>query len=773
MKEHGIDALFAQETWMRKCDGALIKQIEEYGYNFSSYRRARKLDWGGGVGVIYKKDLKLKAQKRNHNFKSFEHLCCKVSTTQGCILYINVYRPDYSAKNKFTVKMFLEEFTVLLQELSCQSVPCVVIGDLNLHLELATDDSILSSIYEETKRKNAKDFYSIVQDFGFTQLVSAPTHILNGTLDLIIVQNVSLINKFTIGLKDEICSSDHFPLHINLNDKPLLESKKVTIQRRYLNCMDNIMFVEELRKTGVESKISSSKDPNEAIESLTSCVSTVLEKLCPIESKTVKHRPKQKWFTPELRELKRTRRQMERKYLKHPSVKNYNEYVEIQRIFNSASNSARSSGYSEVIRSNKNDMKKLYRTVNELLGDGIVRTLPSHTDERKLADEMGSCFNNKIEKIRSELSSKKSQNTFQFPVINHQDIPTLDHFNHVTDENVTKVISSMKNKENLYDPVPITVVKQNLSFFLPLLNKANNLSLSQGVFADDLKHALVSPIYKVASGDSELNSNYRPVSNLPFISKIHEKLALIQIQEHLDKNNLNPEFQSAYQSGHSCETAVCRVVNDMQKMVAGGQMVILAQLDMSAAFDTVDHTTLLDFLCQKFGITGKVLAWLKSYLYGRTFAVKIQYVRGGKVLLIYGVPQGSILGPLLFILYINDIPRIAAEFDVCSHGYADDAQLYMPFDPFFNYTAVSTKLKNCIFKIEQWMNKNYLKLNVDKTEVMFIGKKRDHDIHQLQISFDDEDEYESSSSDSVKFLGTHIDATLSMKKMISRVCKIV
>ena len=380
---------------------------------------------------------------------------------------------------------------------------------------------------------------------------------------------------------------------------------------------------------------------------------------------------------------------------------------------------------------------------------------------------MGNFFSKKIERIRSELSSKQSKNKFQIRTIDIQDIPTLDHFNQVNDEKLIEVITAMKNKENLFDQIPVTIVKNNISFFLPLLNKAINLSLSRGIFPAELKHAIVSPIYKTNSDDSELNKNYRPVSNLPFVSKLHEKLALIQIQAHLDKNRLNPDYQSAHQSGHSCETAVCRVVNDMQKMVAGGQMVLLAQLDMSAAFDTVDHTTLMDLLCQKFGISGKVMTWLESYLKGRTFSVKIKYVRGGRLLLIHGVPQGSILGPLLFILYISDIPKIAANFDVHSHGYADDVQLYIPFNPFFNYTATSIKLQHCIFGIEHWMNDSYLKLNVDKTEVMFIGKKRDHNIHQLQISFDDEKVYKSSLSDSVKFLGVHVDATLSMKKMIS------
>ena len=463
------------------------------------------------------------------------------------------------------------------------------------------------------------------------------------------------------------------------------------------------------------------------------------------------HRPKQKWFTPELKELKQTRRRLERKYLKYPSTKNHTEFEEMQRIYTSACKSARSSSYTELIRKNRNDLKKMYRTVNDLLGDGIVRTLPAYNDEGTLAEEMGNFFSSKIENIRADLSTKQKDHIVTISSIPQQNIPRLDSFEFVSDEDIVKVINSVKNKENLFDAVPGTLVKNNPSFFNPLISKAINSSLYQGIFPDDLKHAIVSPIHKSTSNDPEVNTNYRPVSNLPFFSKLHEKAALFQIQSHLDKNNLNPEYQSAYQSGHSCETAVCRVVNDMQKMLADGKMVLLAQLDMSAAFDTVDHATLLDLLCQKFGICGTVLSWLESYLHGRTFSVKIQYVRGGRVLLIYGVPQGSILGPLLFILYISDIPRIASEFDVLAHGYADDSQLYKPFDPFCNFTAMSDKVTSCVLKIEEWMNHNYLKLNVDKTEVMFVGKKQDHKIHQLQISFDDKKVYKSSMLDSVKF----------------------
>ena len=172
-------------------------------------------------------------------------------------------------------------------------------------------------------------------------------------------------------------------------------------------------------------------------------------------------------------------------------------------------------------------------------------------------------------------------------------------------------------------------------------------------------------------------------------------------------------------------------------------------------------------MCYKFNISGDVLNWLKSYLNGRTFSVKIKYVRGGRILLVYGVPQGSILGPLLFILYISDIPRIAASYDLTSHGYADDSQLYSGFDPCRNFTVTATNMRNCVIKLEEWMNQNHLKLNVNKTEVMFVGKKNDLKLHNLQISFDNVNVYQSSVSDSVKFLGAHIDASLSMSRMIS------
>ena len=399
LNDNNIDMFFAQETWVRKCDGSIIKEIEEYNYKFISYRKSRKVDLGGGVGVVYKNNLKVTVLKRNYNFKSFEHICCKVLTVQGPILFLNLYRPEYTTKYRFAVNNFLEEFVLLLQELSCNSLPCIVLGDFNLHFELLQKDISMLPEHLKVKKKNVIDFCSIIHDYGFSQLVNEPTHEQNGTLDFIIVQNPLLINNFNIGVKDEVCNTDHYPVHITLNHKPCIENKKITIKRRYTSSIDSSIFVEELEKTDVQNKIANSTDPNEVFEFLISSVSTVLDKICPIETKTVKHRPNQKWFTAELQDLKRTRRRVERKYLKCPSVQNHLEHLEMQRVFRSASRSARGYSYAEVIQKNRNDLKKLYRTVNDLLGDGVVRTLPSCKDNNSLAEDMGNFFSNKIKKI--------------------------------------------------------------------------------------------------------------------------------------------------------------------------------------------------------------------------------------------------------------------------------------------------------------------------------------------------------------------------------------
>ena len=225
----------------------------------------------------------------------------------------------------------------------------------------------------------------------------------------------------------------------------------------------------------------------------------------------------------------------------------------------------------------------------------------------------------------------------------------------------------------------------------------------------------ITPILKKSSLDEEFFENYRPVSNLNFISKILERVVAVQLQSHLDEAGLMTAFQSAYRKHHSTESTLLHIHNDILLNMAKGFITALTLLDLSAAFDTMDHTILLDRLNVYYGIQELALCWFKSYLSGRTHSVKVGSTLSHPAALQYGVPQGSVLGPILFSLYTNPISSIIHSYSsINCHFYTDDTQLYTTLSP-ANFSHSIQKLKNCLNDIQNFMFTNKLKLNPDKT----------------------------------------------------------
>ena len=223
-------------------------------------------------------------------------------------------------------------------------------------------------------------------------------------------------------------------------------------------------------------------------------------------------------------------------------------------------------------------------------------------------------------------------------------------------------------------------------------------------------------------------TNYRPVSNLSFLSKILEKVVASRLNSHINSSYTSNDYQSAYRKFHSTETALLKIHNDILSSMDDGRVTALTLLDLSAAFDTIDHSILLRRLGNWFGVKEKALDWFKSYLTGRSQTINLGNCLSSRSDLSFGVPQGSVLGPLLFTLYTTPLSSLISGHAIPHHLYADDSHLYVSFSS-GNSAAALNGLQSCLASVQSWILTNKLKLNPDKTEFLLIDSERQQSKH--------------------------------------------
>src|SRR6218665_28745 len=241
------------------------------------------------------------------------------------------------------------------------------------------------------------------------------------------------------------------------------------------------------------------------------------------------------------------------------------------------------------------------------------------------------------------------------------------------------LLNSLPNKQCELDPIPTSLLKHCASVLVPVITKIINLSLSSGNFPMVFEHSLVPPLLKKANLDKENPPNYPPISNLSFLSKLTERILLVRLNDYLSSNSLLNPHQSGFTKHHSTETLLVSLYNKLVAAVSHQRVSCLCLLDISAVFDTIDHSLLLHRLSSWFGISGIALLWFKSYLASRSFSVKASNHTSQPLPLSCGVPQGSVLGPLLFILYTTPLSHLIETSSVDHHLYADDTQLFISF----------------------------------------------------------------------------------------------
>ena len=245
----------------------------------------------------------------------------------------------------------------------------------------------------------------------------------------------------------------------------------------------------------------------------------------------------------------------------------------------------------------------------------------------------------------------------------------------------------------------------------------------------------MKPVIKKQTLDPGDYKNYLPVSNLGFVSKLIERIVANQRKSPMSEHCLDEELQSAYRAMHSTETALLKVVSDIRRSMDSNKSVVLLMLDLSAAFDTVDYGILLRRLTRRLGIKGTVHKWLKSYLCSRTQCVTILDAMSVIAELLLGVLQGSVLGPLLCVMYVLPLSDLVRHHGISFHSYADYTQLYVEFnhkDPNSIMAAVES-LESCVEDVMIWMLRNRLKMNDSKTEMMVFAPPRAK-LHVLSVS---------------------------------------
>ena len=398
----------------------------------------------------------------------------------------------------------------------------------------------------------------------------------------------------------------------------------------------------------------------------------------------------------------------------------------------------------------------MWQSIDNLLGRG-----QQPTDTAISATDFQRFFDKKVEDIRASTSGAAD------PFYTVTDC-TFPSFSAVSADEVASAILKLPNKQCQADPLPTWLLKECTDDLAPFLSHMYSLSLQQGVVPTALKSAYICPRLKKSGLESADVKNYRPISNLKVTSKLLERLVASQLQKYLSDNNLLPDHQSAYRAFCSTETVIARVLSDIYTALDHGDIAALALLDLSAAFDTVDHCILLRHLQTSFGLSGSALAWFTSYLTQRQQYVSHHGNHSETTIIQFGVPQGSVLGPLLFVLYTADVVRLVEQYGFNAHQYADDTQLYGWCRP-CNSTSLCHRLGECVEGVAQWMSSNRLQLNAGKTEFMWcVPPRRRHHLPADQLMV------QSAAVDpltSVRDLGVYLDSDMSMRTYIAHLVR--
>ena len=682
----------------------------------------------------------------------------------------NVYKPPRNNNNNANIKKFMDELLPVLQLLDKEGCDITMAGDTNINL------------LQLNERIKFQEFFDMLTNFSLYPKITFPTRICQTRSTLL----DNIFCKLTKNTVDSIAGvifttiSDHFPCFVaikprqceNINDQTKKDTNFVRVKAYTEEPIEKInsellSYDYSQDMTGILD--DSPVDPNGNYNTLIAKIIEVKDKNMPtklVKFNKRKHK-KQKWMTNGILKSINFRDKLRLNLIKlDSSTTEYSNQKTNLKTFNSILKKnireAKYTYYNDLFHKYKEDIKNTWKHINGLISKRTRKEIKQLLingqkveDKQQIANEFNTFFAN----IGSKLAS--SINTNNKKPYNHYLTKTIFcsfNFELYEPEDTLKIIKGLKAKESTgHDGISMKFIKAIAPSIVLPLTAILNQSLLTGIFPDQMKIAKVIPMFK--KENRELMDNYRPVSLLSAFSKIFERAAYNQIYNYFTSNNLFYENQYGFRQQHSTELASLELIDRIFEDLNKENNPITIFMDLSKAFDTLDHKILIKKL-HYYGIRGTALNWFISYLSNRKQFVQINSYKSSMLPLNTGVPQGSILGPLLFLIYMNDIPNSSDLFDFIL--FADDTSLKSFINTRnFLLSLASSKLNLELSKVNDWLAVNKLSLNIKKTKFMIFHtskKNIQNCIPNLQIGG-----VEIERVQNFNFLGLKINENLSWK----------
>jgi hypothetical protein len=586
-------------------------------------------------------------------------------------------------------------------------------------------------------------------------LITKPTRIQQDTaslIDNIFCNQPNCDNLFNGILVTQI--SDHFPVFTVCKTLNTSKNLEILSKQRNFSQKNLTSFIDAISKIDWLDLVTQNTS-RESFSVFHSKLQGIYEACFPLVVQKSVYKSRKPWMTFGIKKSVRMKNKLFVRYKNNPNPQNETIYKNYKLYLRKLLRTAEREYLHSILNDNQHNLRKSWQVMKNLINKNRNQKVQSefHINDKTEKDKfkISESFNNYFTNIGRNLSNN-IPNAPRSPLAYIQNTNVNDSlfYEPTTDYEISKIIQTLNVSSSGFDNLHSKIIKITCQYYIPALTHLVNLSLSEGFFPDELKIAKVIPLFK--SGDPMNISNYRPISILPFLSKIYEKVIYNRMIKFIDKHSILYNFQFGFRNNHNTTMALITLIDKIKSASNEGKYTLGVFLDYSKAFDTVNHLILLNKL-EKYGIRGIAHQLIRDYLSNRKQYVFYNNVNSHISSINCGVPQGSILGPLLFLLYINDINLVSEK--ILPILFADDSNIFIHGD---NIDEIHTIMNSELNKLLDWVHANKLSLNISKTYYMLFSPNRRKAVTTCKIFIQNST---LTRVGSIKFLGFILDERLS------------